>query len=285
MCDLTPNGRGVLERRYIRRDECGNPIETIDEMFMRVARHIAKAHEEPGTDAYTDLMMRYLNMMIKLRFLPNSPTFTGAATELGQLAACFVLPIDDDIGKDSTCGIFSTLRNAALIQQSGGGVGFSFSRLRHKGDRVKKSSGIASGPISFMKVYDVAFGAIAQGGIRRGAAMGSLRVDHPDILEFINCKSEDGVMANFNISVGITDAFMECVEKDLPFYLISPRTGMPVNRVSARELMNEIVTHAHANGEPGLLFLDRLNETNPLSHKYTIETTNPCGKGFILHKR
>lgn len=276
---LTPNGREVLERRYLRRSEDGRPIETIEEMFLRVGRHIANANSDPGPDG--DLQraqwtIRYTDMMSELLFLPNTPTFNGAGTPLGQLAACFVLPIDDDLGKESHNGIFSTLHNAALIQQSGGGVGFSFSRLRPKGDRVSKSGGIASGPVSFMRVYDVAFNAIAQGGTRRGASMGVLRFDHPDILEFMACKEGEGSLTNFNLSVGITDAFMRAYLTGQMVSLINPRTGQTTARISSIELMHVLATRAHANGEPGVLFLDTINRNNPVPNLYTIETTNPC---------
>jgi ribonucleoside-diphosphate reductase alpha chain len=322
---LSSNAMAVLERRYIRKDEIGQPMETVEGMFHRVAYHVAGAHTEPGAE-HDALTAVYENMMSSLEFLPNTPTFTGAGTPLGQLAACFVLPIDDDIGKDSKAGIFSTLRNAALIQQSGGGVGFSFSRLRHKGDRVQKSAGVASGPVSFLKVYDVAlssvtqvepqsaykigenvigaapvdfqvakgpiefmtvynsaFSAIAQGGTRRGASMGVLRVDHPDIMEFIACKSNQSDLNGFNISVGITDAFMRAyLNHDLYFDLISPRTGQKVDQIFTQDLMDKIVENAHRNGEPGVLFLDTINRRNPLPHLYKIETTNPCGKSPII---
>ena len=284
-CGLTPNAKIVLERRYLRRGENGEPMETVEGMFLRVARHVAAAEAEPGPDGDILRAMwtaRYTELMTKLYFLPNTPTFTGAGTPLGQLAACFVLPIDDDIGKDSSCGIFTTLRNAVLIQQSGGGVGFSFSRLRPKGDRVQKSNGVASGPLSFIKVYDAAFNTVAQGGTRRGASMGVLRCDHPDIMEFIKCKESEGTITGFNISVGITDAFMRTAfcdnDKDDSIDQVNPRTGLTVGRVSAKQVMHEIAVHAHANGEPGVLFLDTINEHNPVPLLYTIETTNPCGE-------
>ena len=223
----------------------------------------------------------FFKMISSKKFFPNSPTFTGAGTPLGQLAACFVLAIDDDMGKDSPEGIFSTLRNAALIQQTGGGIGFSFSRLRPKNAIVRSSMGRASGPVSFMQVYDCAFGAIAQGGTRRGASMAVLRVDHPDIDEFITCKTKEGTITNFNISVGITDKFMECVRSGAPFELIDPTDKHVVKTVDARELFDRIVTAAHHNGEPGVLFLDAANRANPVGHLYTLESTNPCGEQFL----
>jgi ribonucleoside-diphosphate reductase alpha chain len=332
---LSANALSVLERRYLRRDATGTPVETVQGMFHRVAHHVAAAFCEPGTAEHEKWTNLYEQMMANLEFLPNTPTFTGAGTPLGQLAACFVLPIDDDIGKDSDAGIFETLSKAARIQQSGGGVGFSFSRLRPKGDLVQKSAGIASGPVSFLKVYDVAlssisrmqapptsaelhsvvdvcigcapldvqvargpiefmitynaaFDAIAQGGTRRGASMGVLRVDHPDILDFIRCKSDQTVLNGFNISVGLTDKFMgtylDEVEGrgDGSFDLVNPRTNAVVSTIKASVIMDDIVKHAHHNGEPGVLFLDEINRKNPLPNLYKIETTNPCGKTFIL---
>lgn len=272
----------VIEKRYLLRGDDGRTIETISEMFSRVAGHVAVANTKPGPDGdgQRDYWRSiYEKLMSGLKFLPNTPTFTGAGTRLGQLAACFVLPIDDDIGRDSSSGIFSTLRNAVLIQQSGGGVGFSFSRLRPKGDTVTSVGGISSGPVSFMKAYNACFETVAQGGTRRGANIAVMRVDHPDIMEFINCKRKEGELANFNISVGITNAFMESVLHDnRQFELINPRNGQTVVTIPARAIMDEIVNAAHANGEPGVLFLDTINATNPLPGLYTIESTNPCGE-------
>lgn len=277
--ELTENGRKVLIDRYLRKGEDGKPTESIEEMYMRIARHIAQVESMHGDDVNkaTDTFYRLLT---EFRFSPNSPTFTGAGTPLGQLAACFVLPISDDLGKESD-GIFQTLRDAALIQQTGGGNGFSFSRLRPKGDTVRGSAGVASGPVSFLRAYDTAFGVIAQGGTRRGANMGVLRVDHPDIYEFISCKAKEGEIANFNISVAITDEFMRAVEEDKMFELVNPRTKEVTKVVRARELFDEIIKYAHLNGEPGALFIDRANETNPVPHLYTLEATNPCGEQWL----
>eukprot|EP01096_Ripella_sp_DP13-Kostka_P007561 TRINITY_DN2765_c0_g1_i2.p1 TRINITY_DN2765_c0_g1~~TRINITY_DN2765_c0_g1_i2.p1 ORF type:complete len:915 (+),score=493.49 TRINITY_DN2765_c0_g1_i2:143-2887(+) len=273
---LTDNARTVLEKRYLRRGESGETVETIDEMFWRVAWHIAGA--EPG--AQKELAPEFYKMLVSKQFFPNSPTFTGAGTPLGQLAACFVLPIADDMGKHAD-GIFQTLRNAALIQQTGGGNGFSFSRLRQKGAYVKSSGGTSTGPIGFMKVFDQAFGMVAQGGTRRGANMAVLRVDHPDIYEFIQCKSNESQITNFNISVGITDKFMEAVRDNKPFDLIAPHTGLTVKTVDARELFDLVVKYAHHNGEPGCLFLDAANRQNPVPHLYELEATNPCGEQWL----
>jgi ribonucleoside-diphosphate reductase alpha chain len=245
--------------------------------------------------------LEFYHLLTHKSFFPNSPTFTGAGTPLGQLAACFVLPITDDMGRDSA-GIFQTLRDAALIQQTGGGNGFGFSQLRPKGTLVKSSAGQATGPVGFLRVYDKAFGEIAQGGTRRGANMAVLRVDHPDIEEFITCKIDENAITNFNISVGITDAFMQAVENDdlweLRFPDVSMKeykgfqgtleqaeaAGLPIKvykTVKARELFNKIVHQAHHNGEPGVLFLDAANRSNPVPHLYQLEATNPCGEQFL----
>jgi ribonucleoside-diphosphate reductase alpha chain len=277
--DLSDNARTVLSKRYLRRSPDGEPAETVEEMFWRVAWHVAAAESvhdapvEPVAEAFYKLLTTK-------RFFPNSPTFTGAGTPLGQLAACFVLPINDDMGRDSS-GIFQTLRDAALIQQTGGGNGFSFSRLRHKGSVVKSSMGRATGPVGFLRVYDKAFGEVAQGGTRRGANMAVLRVDHPDIREFITCKVDENQITNFNISVGVTDTFMEAVANDTTYDLVAPNTGEVVEQARAREIFDLIVTHAHHNGEPGMLFLDAANRTNPVPHLYDLEATNPCGEQWL----
>ncbi len=277
--NLSENSIKVLEKRYLRRDYDGSFLETPAGMFYRVAYHIAQAENEHGGDAAAAAHTFY-DLLSQRRFFPNSPTFTGAGTPLGQLAACFVLPIEDDMGKASD-GIFSTLRVAALIQQTGGGNGFSFSRLRPKNDVVHTSSGRATGPVGFLRVYDQAFGEIAQGGSRRGANMGVLRVDHPDIEEFITCKAEEGKIANFNISVAITDEFMAAVRDDTDFNLRNPRDGKIWRTVRARDLFAKIVKYAHHNGEPGALFIDAANRTNPVPHLYDLEATNPCGEQWL----
>ena len=298
--DLTENSKQVLARRYLRHGKDGNPVETIDEMFWRVAYHVASI--ETAWEGDVDQRSRqFYDLLTSKRFFPNSPTFTGAGTPLGQLAACFVLPISDDMGHQED-GIFSTLRNAALIQQTGGGNGFSFSRLRPFGTRVKTSAGKATGPIGFLRVYDEAFGEIAQGGTRRGANMGVLRVDHPDIEEFVSCKTNENAITNFNISVGITDAFMEAVKEDRDWELRFPdvstqeyrsfngdlddaiEAGLPIKTykvIRARDLFEKIVTQAHHNGEPGMLFLDTANRYNPVPHLYRLESTNPCGEQWL----
>ena len=277
--NLTPNAQTVLEKRYLRHGPDGKPTETIEEMFDRVARTVAEPDASYGQDSQKTGDDFY-DLLTSLRFFPNSPTFTGAGTPLGQLAACFVLPIRDDMGRDPA-GIFSTLRVAALIQQTGGGNGFSFSRLRPKGDHVLASAGIATGPLGFLHVYDKAFGEIAQGGTRRGANMAVLRVDHPDIFDFVRSKQVEGDISNFNISVGITDEFMRAVEGDREFNLTNPRDGKVMKTVCARELFDEIVKFAHHNGEPGCLFLDAANRQNPVPHLYELEATNPCGEQWL----
>lgn len=276
---LSENGRAVLERRYLRRGPEGEPVETVEEMFWRVARHVAAPDGEFELDT-GNVEQKFYELLTELRFMPNSPTFTGAGTPLGQLAACFVLPIEDDMGRDSA-GIFQTLRDAALIQQTGGGNGFAFSRLRPKGALVESSAGQATGPVGFLRVYDQAFGEIAQGGTRRGANMAVLRVDHPDIFEFVSCKASEDAITNFNISVGITDSFMKAVENDGDFDLIHPQDGEVWRTIRARDLFDEIVKHAYKNGEPGMLFLDEANRSNPVPHLYELEATNPCGEQWL----
>lgn len=275
--DLSENSIKVLEKRYLRRDFDGSYLETPAGMFYRVAHHIAQVerNHRGDVDGTTEA---FYNLLSERRFFPNSPTFTGAGTPLGQLAACFVLPIEDDMGRGAD-GIFSTLRVAALIQQTGGGNGFSFSRLRPKNDIVHTSSGRATGPVGFLRVYDQAFGEIAQGGSRRGANMGVLRVDHPDIEEFVECKAQEGKIANFNISVAITDKFMAAVRDDTDFDLCNPRNGEVWKTLRARDLFAKIVRYAHHNGEPGALFIDAANRSNPVPHLYDLEATNPCFVG------
>lgn len=299
--ELTENAHQVLIRRYVRRGQDGQPVESVEEMFWRVAYHVAKVEQTWGEDIILRAREFY-RILASKNFFPNSPTFTGAGTPLGQLAACFVLPISDDMGRDPA-GIFQTLRDAALIQQTGGGNGFSFSRLRPKNSLVKTSAGQATGPVGFLRVYDKAFGEIAQGGSRRGANMAVLRVDHPDIEEFITCKTDENAITNFNISVGITDTFMEAVERDDWWELRFPdvsrseyrkfngtleqaeAAGLPIlvhKRIRARELFDKIVMQAHHNGEPGVLFLDTANRANPVPQLYQLESTNPCVTGETL---
>jgi ribonucleotide reductase alpha subunit len=275
--ELSDNARAVLTRRYLRRGENGNPTETVEELLWRVATHVAAPEAQYGGNV-REIAERFYHLLAEKRLFPNSPTFTGAGTPLGQLAACFVLPISDDMGRADD-GIFQTLRNAALIQQTGGGNGFSFSRLRPGGARVYGGGGEATGPVGFMRVYDRAFGEVAQGGVRRGASIAVLRVDHPDIREFITCKTGESQITNFNISVALTDDFMRAVEADASYALINPQDGSVWETASAREIFELIVRQAHHNGEPGVLFIDTANRANPVPNLYKLEATNPCVTG------
>ena len=275
---ISENARAVLERRYLIRDEHGQPTETVDDLFHRVANAIAAADAAFDSTADTAATAKeFYEMMTELDFLPNSPTLMNAGRPLGQLSACFVLPV-----ADSMEDIFDAIKNAALIHKSGGGTGFSFSRLRAKGSTVNSTGGVASGPISFMKVFNAATEAVKQGGTRRGANMGILRVDHPDILEFITCKNDTKEITNFNISVGLTESFMEAVESDGSYELVDPASRRVTGRLNAREVFEAIVRSAWQTGEPGILFLDRLNKDNPCPGQGEIESTNPCGEQPLL---
>jgi len=275
---LTDNARTVLQRRYLRKDSDGKVIESPEDMFRRVAHHIARA-EENYSDAQEAEKMEALfyRMMTEFYFLPNSPTLMNAGRRLGQLAACFVLPVDDSLD-----GIFSALKNAAMIHKSGGGTGFSFSRLRPKDSRVGSTGGVASGPVSFMKIFNTATEQVKQGGTRRGANMAILRIDHPDILDFITCKKYHHDLNNFNISVGVTDAFMESVKMLTSYDLIDPKEKQKVGELNATEVYLHLVEQAWENGDPGIVFLDRINRDNPTPALGEIESTNPCGEQPLL---
>ena len=274
---LTFNAISVLERRYLLKNENGQVTETPSQMFHRIAEAVASAEAKHDPNKVTQNENEFYESMSKLKFLPTSPTIMNAGTKIGQLSACYVLPVPDSI-----YGIFNTVRDMAIIHQSGGGTGFSFSQLRPMGDFVGSTGGVASGPLSFMRVFDTSTDVIKQGGRRRGANMAIIKVDHPDIIEFITSKEKEGFLTNFNLSVAITDSFMKAVEKDTYFELVNPRTSKVVTKTKARNLWTLIITSAWKTGDPGLVFIDEINRHNPTPKIGTIESTNPCGEQPLL---
>jgi ribonucleoside-diphosphate reductase alpha chain len=299
---FSPNARRVLEKRYLARDDSGRPLESPEDLLWRVARHVAAAERAYGLNdgAQAELAARFYGLMASLAFLPNSPTLMNAGRPLGQCFACFVLPVADAITTRADDGIFDAVRTAAAIHQTGGGTGFDFSRLRPEGSRVASTGGRASGPVSFMRVFNAATRAIHQGGFRRGANMGILRIDHPDILDFVDLKADPAEMANFNLSVAVTDEFLRALRGGLKHWVVDPRTGRksPLRAKirdaegevvgsdgrewTARELFDRIVRRAWETGEPGLFFVDRANRFHPTPHLGPIEATNPCGEQALL---
>jgi ribonucleoside-diphosphate reductase alpha chain len=273
---LTVNALEVLRARYLLRDENENITETPALLFKRVAKAIAKVDEIFGENP-TEIDKTFYEMMAKIEFLPNTPTLFNAGTDISQLSACFVLPVHDSLD-----GIFTTVKNMALIEQTGGGVGFNFSELRPKGDLVRSTKGVASGPVSFMRIFDTSTEVIKAGGKRRGAMMGILRVDHPDVLEFIFAKQNPGLLSNFNVSVAVTDEFMQAVEADEMYWLVNPRNSEKVKQLKAKEVWRLMARSAWASGDPGVVFADEINRHNPTPEIGRIESTNPCGEQPLL---
>ena len=281
--ELNQNARTVIEKRYLIKDAKGKPTEQPEDMFWRVASTVAEADRRYGAsdEMVTAAATEFYELMTQRRFEPNSPTLMNAGRPLGQLSACFVLPVEDSLSNGQN-GIYDTLRSMALIHQSGGGTGFSFSRLRGMGSMVRSTTGVASGPVSFMKLYDASTDAVKQGGTRRGANMGILRVDHPDIMTFVTCKEDLTQITNFNISVAVTTKFMDAVKAGTSYDLVEPSNGKVVGQMDAREVWNKMIDGAWRTGEPGCFFIDEANRYNPVPHVGQYEATNPCGEQPLL---
>src|SRR6185295_15991153 len=280
---LSDNALTVLKKRYLVKDDKGKPAETPEDLFWRVSRTIAAPDAAFGAkpDEIEAVAEEFYALMATRVWMPNSPTLMNAGRPLGQLSACFVLPVEDALSNGEN-GIYDTLRSMALVHQSGGGTGFGFSRLRPKNDVVRSTMGVASGPVSFMSLFDASTDVVKQGGTRRGANMGILRVDHPDIMDFITCKDDTTKVTNFNISVAVTDAFMAAVEADEMYDLHHPKTGKVTGQLRAREVWNRIIHGAWKTGEPGVYFIDKANYYNPVPHLGSYEATNPCGEQPLL---
>src|SRR5918993_3697968 len=280
---LSQNARTVLAKRYLVKNEKGQPVEQPEDLFWRVSTVVAEADRRYGASegAVQEVAEQFYFLMTQRRFIPNSPTLMNAGRPLGQLSACFVLPVEDALSNGKN-GIYDTLAHMALIHQSGGGTGFSFSRLRGKGSMVRSTTGVASGPVSFMKLYDASTDAVKQGGTRRGANMGILRVDHPDIMEFITCKEDLTQITNFNISVAVTTKFMQAVRDKTTYDLVDPTTKKVVGQLDAQMVWNKMIDGAWRTGEPGCFFIDEANRYNPVPHLGAYEATNPCGEQPLL---